>query len=594
MKKFIIPLIGIALLASACSQERLDIEQKGVVSTESFYNGSDESCQSAVTAMYDKAISTTGNWRIYVPLNYLFSCPGDDMYSGGGSYGDCDYAAELSEFRVQVNNDVLTNFYGESYQIIYTANLVTDNFPEPKNAYQKDLVAQARAMRAIYHMYLALAVGTPPIVDHVLAGGDKPENSESQAAVLKWAAEELESAANDLTERASTADKALTYRISKGAALAFAGRCRLYMKDYSGAKTDLEKVINSGKYDLLPSERFHELWEVEGDGSAEKIFEYNIDENTAIATWGSGITAQIVHSTWMAASSVNWRFDHMAGTPSIMFTTGWGFSNPTGKYGDALIDNDGIDSYRRKAFIRTYAEVLGLAGSELNIPGEEGCEDCNLHYDDEPTTYAGKLADPNRGSNTAAGMFDIEGGKHSAGYFNWKTIALQKDMRQGLWDDRNYHLMRYAEVLLMYAECCVQTNSDLAKGLEALNKIQKRAGSNHISSSLTLQEVKNEKFLELFNEGCRWNDLVRWGDAEKEYANMRTEGGKTLGTGDYQPYLRDRMFTDGAATHQGYTYIDYDKGNTVKHGYQTGRNELFPFPFSATSVNTNLVQNPGY
>ena len=84
MKKYIIPILAIALTAVSCSQNRLDIEQKGVVSYEAFYDGSDESCQSAVTSMYDQAIRTTGNYRIYVPMNYLFSLPGDDVYAGGG------------------------------------------------------------------------------------------------------------------------------------------------------------------------------------------------------------------------------------------------------------------------------------------------------------------------------------------------------------------------------------------------------------------------------------------------------------------------------------------------------------------------------
>lgn len=567
MKKYIIPIAILALVASACSQDRLDIDQKGVVSYETFYDGSDESCQSAVTAMYDQAIRTTGNWRIYVPINYLFSLPGDDMYAGGGNYGDCDYAGQLSDFRTDVTNDVVTNFYKESYQIIYTANLVLDNF-EANTTAKKDLVAQARAMRAAYHLYLAIAFGTPPLIDHVLSGSDKPGNSDHNE-LLEWCATELEAAANDLNERASTSDKGMTYRWSKGAALAYAGKARLFKGDYAGAKADLKKVIDSGKYALVPGSELHKLWEIEGDGCEEKIFEYNIEFNPSIAIWGSGVTAQIVHSTWMAANSGNWRWDHMAGIPSNMFTQGWGFSNPTKKYAEALIANDGMDSDRRKAFIRTYDEVIGVSGNpETDLP-----------YASDATcpTIEDKLRDPNRGSSTNAGMFGVEG------YYNWKTISLEKDIVQGTWNDRNFHLMRYAEVLLMYAEACAQLGETGGDGLAALNQIQKRAGAAHVSSTLSLNEVKTEKFLEMFNEGCRWADLVRWGDAAKELATM----------GDALPYQKDKFFTSGSPIHVG--YVEYENNNAMlDHGFKAGKHELMPFPFAATSVNENLVQNPGY
>jgi len=567
MKKYIIPIVALAFFACGCSQERLDIDQKGVVSYEAFYDDSDENCQSAITAMYDQAIRTTGNWRIYVPLNYVFSLPGDDMYAGGGSYGDCDYAGQLSDFRTEITNDAVSTLYSESYQIIYTANLVMDNFT-PSTSVKKELIAQARAMRAAYHLYLAIAFGTPPLVDHVLAATDKPGNSDHNE-LLEWCATELETAAADLDERSSTTDKAHAYQWSKGAAYAFAGKARLFKGDYNGAKTDLQKVIDSKKYALVPSEKLHTLWEVDGDGCEEKIFEYNQDYNSSIAIWGSGVTAQIVHTTWMAAHSGNWRWDHMAGIPTSMYTQGWGFSNPTKKYAEALIDNDGMDSYRRKAFIKTYDEAIGISGNA----------ETDLAYDSDAScpTLDAKKADKNRGSSTTAGMFCVEG------YFNWKTISLAKDIIQGTWNDRNFNLMRYAEVLLMYAEACAQLGETSGAGLTALNQIQTRAGSKHISSTLNMTEVKNEKFLEMFNEGCRWADLVRWGDASKELASM----------GEEHPYQLDKMFTDGSATHEG--YVKYQKNNAMlEHGYKEGKHNLMPFPYSATSVNENLVQNPGY
>jgi len=73
--------------------------------------------------------------------------------------------------------------------------------------------------------------------------------------------------------------------------------------------------------------------------------------------------------------------------------------------------------------------------------------------------------------------------------------------------------MRYAEVLLNYVEACIQTG-DAAAALPYLQEIQKRAGAKHISTAATMDELKNEKKYEMWAEGCRWLDIMRWKDAD--------------------------------------------------------------------------------
>ena len=80
----------------------------------------------------------------------------------------------------------------------------------------------------------------------------------------------------------------------------------------------------------------------------------------------------------------------------------------------------------------------------------------------------------------------------------------------------NYNVARYAEALLLYAEACIGS-SDEAKGLAALQEVQKRSGSGKISSTLTFKDVMEEKQYELWFESCRFHDLVRW---SKRYPNL--------------------------------------------------------------------------
>ena len=128
---------------------------------------------------------------------------------------------------------------------------------------------------------------------------------------------------------------------------------------------------------------------------------------------------------------------------------------------------------------------------------------------------------------------------------------------------------RYAEVLLLAAEACL-LSGDQASALNYINQVRARA---HLESlgSLTLEDIKKEKRLELCFECTRYQDLVRWGDASSVLAQQ----GKII------PALHN----DGKVT-VAVTNTDF--------GFKSGKHELLPFPEHEMNVNKNLVQNPGW
>ena len=120
--------------------------------------------------------------------------------------------------------------------------------------------------------------------------------------------------------------------------------------------------------------------------------------------------------------------------------------------------------------------------------------------------------------------------------------------------DTDFPMMRFADVLLMAAEC--QLNGASIDGLSAFNQVRARA-NQPVSDGLTAQLILDERGRELYQECWRRNDLIRFG-----------------------------QFTSG--------YNWQWKGN-VKEGrdveaYRT----LFPIPDSDRLANTSLEQNPGY
>jgi SusD family. len=141
--------------------------------------------------------------------------------------------------------------------------------------------------------------------------------------------------------------------------------------------------------------------------------------------------------------------------------------------------------------------------------------------------------------------------------------------------------MRYAEVLLMYAECCAQTGSDLPAGLAALHEVQHRAGAAHVSTECTLAEVQKEKYLECWLEGSRFPDLVRWDLASRELAD----------NGKYLPNYCDAFFSLGEAEHRGYIDDSDALWCVTAHpdmGFKKEKHSYFPIPFAEKNVNPNV------
>ncbi len=551
MKKIIYSLLGIAFLFSGC-EDRLNIEQKGVIPFDSFYK-TDDDAENALNNLYQSfCLNIAGNEGIYVALPVLFNEAGDDMLAAGNMYGDNDFGAQINEFRYDSQNEVIKNTYWGLYGVIYDCNLILDNI-EPNSTVKKRVCAEARSLRAWSHLMLAIGWNCPPLVDHILPADAKPSNYEGgHDALLEWCATEAESAVADLEERESPTDKVGASKVTKGFALTVAGKARLFKGDYEGAKKNLKQVIDSKKYELVPTDRWANLFHASGDLCEEMIFQANALENTGVGDWSN----KIQRTSWMWIQFWNWRTDKLASKPSFIGPDGWGGHAIRADFAERMLANDG-DSPRRKATFLTGDEFL----YEMEWNGTKGQ---NLTREELETSDQIGIKDP-------TGLYGF------AGYFANKFVAWPEDNEKGWYGFKNLTIFRYAEVLLMYAEACAQTNDP--DGLQYLQEIQKRAGSAHISTELTLQEVKNEKSYEMWLEAVRFPDMVRWGDTDGIVNN-----GKDI------PSTMDAFFSKGEPKHR--LYVEYANPNKGKTGFVKGKHEYFAYPYAATSINPNLKQNP--
>ena len=600
-KNIIFAIVGTVGLLSfaACNPDLLDIQQKGVIAYEEFYQ-TDEDAQSALTTVYAQFINNINAQGSNNPAwNVVVNACGDELYWGGGKKdGSSSGAQDMNEFRSTYDSTIphIRVVYKGLYSLIYKCNLVLDNFYGEAgelcdSPIKKRCVAEARVIRAWAHFTAATFWGTPPLVEHVLAGDARPTNCDHQT-LMDWCIAEFKAAIPDLEPRNGKTDKAGAYRVTTGVGYAFLGKAQVFNKDWNGAKESLKKVIDSGNYALAPTEDLLNLFHMAGDGNEEKILEMNYMYNQGISMGEWKYHFQRNQALFLR---------NIKKYPTVLIQAGDGWGNnvsPTKPFMDAIMAHE-PNSARRKAWFVSYDEFITeypypLAASEVDVPDANGKKVPTQFKADADMTPEEKRMDFRRGLNCE--KYDETYANY--GYYFLKLLPWQSDLipNSSTITQENRIIMRYAEVLLLYAEACAMTNDN--DGLKYLNMVAERAGAPTYSS-LTLDNVKQEKWFELAWEGTRFWDLVRWGDAPTALA---------FKSRDETPYLSDDFYVHGSKgkkttgePHKAHVYFHDDGWAAKGGGYKTGKHELLPFPFDVISINPwneetgeGLKQNPGW
>lgn len=587
---------GTMTLTTSC-EDQLDIEQKGVILPENFYQ-TDADAEAALVAAYEGFMCNVvgrnhdgGGPGIYTPYKIITNMCGDDVLYASGNYGDHEFSGMLNEFRYDAEAEVPKFMYTGLYHSVYTCNLITDHFQKAADTpVKKRCVAEARVLRAFDYFLLANLWDNPPFVDHCLERTDlpyncnkDPEHPMDHKQLIEWVAKECEEAAADLDERKGTDDKDGAVKVTRGFAWALAGKAYLFAAEYDKAKTALKKVIDSGKYALVPGDRYMDNFHIEGDGNEEKVFEINFEYNAGKGSWDG----MIQRSSWMESNAWNWRAGSFvkSRSPQSVYSgiDGWGGLGVPQWFGDEFHANDG-DSYRFKATLKHIDDAvykMEYADPALNA----------MSVEEKKNSKEVGINDP------VQGLYD------NSFWLAFKQVMRKADTDGNKYGDNirlnNYVVMRYAEVLLNYAEACLQTG-DQAEAKRYINMIQERAGSKTISQTVDMDVLKKEKSYELWLEGCRWFDVMRWKDT-KAIERLKNVGSDC-------PHVFDKLFRAPKADDRKVTWEHGEEANSRFYtvstsaakdagfdvGFKAGKHEFFPYPQTVMDKNPNLEQNPGW
>ena len=455
-----------------------------IVADDYFKTSSDY--EAALVGVYDVT-----QWTLYnVMVGEIAS---DNSLCGGESATDVLGLQKIDDMIHDAENDQLTRIWQFMYEGINRANYMVENKDKIEFQRKSELYGEVHFLRAFFYFELTKIFGDVPLFtqSRLTAGDSGTLTRSSQSEVYALIESDLQAAISALPLEKSTTGRATSFT-----AHALLGKVYLYQDKFDEAASILEPLVGLYALPADPQSTFLKS----GENGPESVYE--IQHTKESNWWDWSFVPQ--------GTEGNFGVIHhgIRGYVGQVYQSGWSFNVPTKDLYDAFPEGD----KRRDASILDIVKWAADTGAEYG-----------------------------------------EGYEHT-GYFNHKYIprAGESSAQQELNFGTNYRAIRYADVLLMAAESNARSSSaNETKARNYLNQVRARAfGDDSKATSATgstlVQEIWNERRLELAGEGHRFFDLVRTGQAATEIS-----------------------------------------------GFIAGKHELFPIPQTEIDI-SSLTQNPGY
>lgn len=507
MKKlFYISVITLATYSlSGCKKSAIDFVPQDQLSSSSFWK-SQKDAQLALNGCYGY-------------LNYGYNYAYDD---GGSDNAYAQYPWESNATPIAAGNidATLDQGYNSRYTYIRRYNYFLDNIDKaPMDAnLKKRFTAEARVLRAFTYFELARTFGPVPLLKtsytdpQTTAVAPAPE-----ADVINFAIAEIQSAVNDLPASYAGGATTETGRITSGAAWAILTRIQLHYQKWSDAVTSAQKVMGAG-YQLYRKTSLS-ADDLKDDFSPYVTFATPADKDKfykGLASYEQQFwTANELSSKEiiLASQSINnSSYDYGNGLRTLFPPAdlgGWSSITPTQEMINAYWDKDGNTFTPPSAATRA-------ANYNNGTP--------NAAYQDEfknrdTRLYASVLfpgAPWGRFNNGYKFSWGKGGGNNSVTGYNFKKL-IDPAFIENDWDGaQDFAIIRYAEILLSYAEAKNEVSGPDATIYAALDDVRDRAGMPAVNQAVyndkaKLRElIRNERRIELAGEGQRFWDIRRW------------------------------------------------------------------------------------
>lgn len=473
--------ILIGMFLCSCSDSFLEEDRNPNILSPGVFWQSEQDIMKGLTSAY-AAMQPNASWG--VPFERYIVI---DNYRSDETHFRADVSSwmNIAMFTNDANNSVTRKEWTNLYKGINYANQCLDNIPNVPGDntnlvdLKKQAIAEARFLRAFYYFRLYINFGERiPIFLHELKGTEEefyPDQAQP-GELVKLIESELIEVQKDLPKSYNPETEG--GRATRYAAAAVLGRFYMFRNEMDKAEKELEKLI--GQFELMDNyaDNFNGL----NKNNKESVLE--------VQFYGSREGGQYEYNLFAI---------HLA--PFAAYDGGYEEAYPT----DWLFE-------LMKTDVTTDGEYSDRLLSTIIFDDPK----CRPTYYDEDKTFSDY---------------------HSPGQFFWHKFVTWDPSLGPAWyySGYNFTIIRYAEVLLSYAEC-LNHRGQTVDAIKYINEVRARANVVQLPASLSKEQVLKhlqevERPCELALEGIRWYDLIRWGIvAETLTANNKPHVENYVGT----------------------------------------------------------------
>jgi starch-binding outer membrane protein, SusD/RagB family len=446
--------------------------------------------------------------------------------SGPGTFHD------VGAGNIDPSNNAIGSQWNRYYRGVRRANdliVNIDRIEDGDPALLSRLKSEARFLRAYFYTQLSSLWGAVPLITEPLGINEHVGRTDKEQ-VVNFVIEELEDLINTnaLPISYEGVSQGNIGRATHGAALALKARVSIRNHKFELARDASLAVMDLGVYSLFPD--YEGLFQYAGQNSEEVIFDRQYETG-----------GQTYNGFGMGPGSIG------------------GSSTP--------------EPIRQ---LKLYHEYTGPRNPDNPYENIDPRWDYNVYYTGQPLGNTIFNSWPDSPTNDRVGLQETS---TEHGYNLKKWIDYDADSGSPSSSTINMILIRYADVLLMYAEAKIQLNEIDQSVFDAINEVRQRPTVDMppiIASGQSQEElmeiIMNERAVEFAFEGLRLFDMNRWGIGERK-----------------------------AGLVQGMNYIDQDNGewkiwdrNFVR-SFNPERDILWPIPYTEMEINDAITNNnPGY
>lgn len=519
--------ILLVLIGACCSCKKnfLDRQPLTEYSETTLWTGPNDAI-AACNAAYSKF--EDGQWVVYM----------DDASDNGHNPYPWEGWQEFGNMQLLSPNSWRTKY---DFKTITTCNWFLANIdraPMDKTL-MKRLKGEVRFIRAYQYFERTQLYGDFPLVTKMLTTKEANEIERTpKATVVQFILDELDTIASFLPATYQGSDLG---RITQGAVWALKARVELFNEKYTESAASSKKVMDLKVYSLFPS--YQDLFRKSNEHNAEIILDREYIESDPNQTIGLMVLAP--ESTpgggWSSVNITQSLVD------AYEMANGKTIDDPTSGYD---IDHPFVN--RDPRLLQT-----------VIIPG---------------AAYAGIIFNP-----MDPNSLDYWPTYNYTGYVGRKYIHYKSDFSDLYKAGLNIPLIRYAEILLTYAEAKIELNQIDQSVYDAIDTVRLRAGLPAVDQvKYTTQTqlrtlLRRERRVELAMEGLRWYDIQRW-----KIGNEVLNG----------PVYGLRFSKIDAAGNVTYTSTEHAKIEDRK--FDPAKNYLWPIPQSQIDLAKKVKQNTGY